>query len=90
MYFIDFNLSYDGMNENVPIGSQAEMHSTNQWNSLQSIMRCCLVGGSVSLGFDFEVSKALARTNLFLPLPASCQSDVSFQLLLPDTCLPRK
>jgi hypothetical protein len=39
-----------------------------EWHYLRRIRRCGLVGGSLSLGADIEVSKAQAYPSIFLLL----------------------
>lgn len=56
------------------------------WNCLGRMRKCGLVGGSVSLGTDFEVSKALTISALS---PVLVHPDGSSQLLLQHhVCLP--
>ena len=50
-----------GLNKNSPIGSYIGMLShqgVELFDRIKRIRRCGLVGGSVSLGVSFEVSKA--------------------------------
>jgi hypothetical protein len=58
-----------------PIGSHI---STREWDYLRRIRRCVFVGRSVSLGMDFEVSKAHARPSVSLSLPTGQAMALSY------------